>query len=247
MITSQTNPVEVMRTRQLLEPEIARLAALNATAQNIDEMRLCMAKSRVAETWRNYESWDNRLHRVIAEATQNKLLLALFDTLNSVRRVVVWGRLRHNKPKPDSGHHSFVEHEAIVEAIAERDMARAADSMRRSGIGSQEPSRRLRQQRLSARKLCASEKEYEDPNASMGHKTTLSELIKCVCYRELSRRNQGQSGHPIFDVRFRGQSGRVREGLNRSAISQHRKFAGVEILLSERLESTRIGHSRRPP
>lgn len=131
MITSQTNPVEVMRTRQLLEPEIARLAALNATAQNIDEMRLCMAKSRVAETWRNYESWDNRLHRVIAEATQNKLLLALFDTLNSVRRVVVWGRLRHNKPKPDSGHHSFVEHEAIVEAIAERDMSRAADSMRR--------------------------------------------------------------------------------------------------------------------
>ena len=131
MITSQTNPVEVMRTRQLLEPEIARLAALNATAQNIDEMRLCMAKSRVAETWRNYESWDNRLHRVIAKATQIKLLLALFDTLNSVRRVVVWGRLRHNKSKPDSGHHSFVEHEAIVEAIAERDMARAADSMRR--------------------------------------------------------------------------------------------------------------------
>lgn len=130
-ITNQTNPVEVMRTRQLIEPEIARLAALNATAQNIEEMRLCMAKSRAAETWRQYESWDNRLHRAIAKATQNKLLLALFDTLNSVRRAVVWGRLRHNKPKPDPDHHSFVEHEAIVEAIAERDMPRAAASMRR--------------------------------------------------------------------------------------------------------------------
>lgn len=131
VITSRTNPLEVMRTRQLIEPEIARLAALNATAADVAEMRLCMAKSRAAASWRHYESWDNRLHRVIAESTQNKLLLALFDTLNSVRRAVVWGRLRHNKPKPDPDHHSFAEHEALVAAIEERDMTRAAEAMRR--------------------------------------------------------------------------------------------------------------------
>ncbi len=130
-ITGRTNPLEVMRTRQLIEPEIARLAALNATARDIEEMRLCMAKSRAADTWRHYESWDNRLHRVIAESTQNKLLLALFDTLNSVRRAVAWGRLRHNQPRPDPDHHSFAEHEAVVGAIAERDMERAARAMRR--------------------------------------------------------------------------------------------------------------------
>ena len=130
-ITGRTNPVEVMRTRQLIEPEIARLAALNATGRDVEEMRLCMAKSRAAESWRQYESWDNRLHRVIAESTQNNLLLALFDTLNSVRRAVVWGRLRSNKLKPDPNHHSFAEHEALVEAIAERDMERAAENMRR--------------------------------------------------------------------------------------------------------------------
>lgn len=129
-ITTRTNPVEVMRTRQLIEPEIARLAALSATAADIDEMRLCMAKSRAAGTWRVYESWDNRLHRVIAESTQNKLLLALFDTLNSVRRAVAWGRLRHNTTKPDPDHHSFAEHEALVDAISERDMDRAAVCMR---------------------------------------------------------------------------------------------------------------------
>ncbi len=59
------------------------------------------------------------------------MLLALFDTLNSVRRAVVWGRLRSNKLKPDPDHHSFAEHEALVEAIAERDMERAAENMRR--------------------------------------------------------------------------------------------------------------------
>jgi DNA-binding FadR family transcriptional regulator len=127
----RTNPAEVMRTRLLIEPEVARLAALNATPAQIAEMRSCMARSRAAATWRQYESWDNRLHRTIAEATQNALLVSLLDTLGAVRRAVAWGRLRVNKVKPDPDHHSFAEHEEIVAAIAERDRDRAAGAMRR--------------------------------------------------------------------------------------------------------------------
>ena len=130
-ITRRTNPAEVMKTRLLLEPEVARLAALNATPEQIAEMRTCLKKSREAGSWRQYEGWDNRLHRVIAEATQNNLLLSLLDTLNAVRRTVAWGRLRVNPVKPDADHHSFAEHDGIVEAIANRDMSRAAAVMRR--------------------------------------------------------------------------------------------------------------------
>jgi DNA-binding FadR family transcriptional regulator len=130
-ITRRTNPAEVMRTRLLLEPEVARLAALNATPAQIAEMGVCLKKSREAGSWRQYEGWDNRLHRVIAEATQNNLLLALLDTLNAVRRAVAWGRRRANPVRPDPDHHSFAEHEAIVAAIADRDMGRAAACMRR--------------------------------------------------------------------------------------------------------------------
>lgn len=129
-ITRRTNPAEVMRTRLVLEPEVARMAALNATSAHIAEMRLCMLRTRAAQTWRQYEAWDNRLHRVIAEATQNSLLLALLDTLNAVRRAVVWGRLRVDKVKPAPNHHSFDDHEAIVAAIEDRDMNRAAAAMR---------------------------------------------------------------------------------------------------------------------
>ena len=130
-ITKRTNPAEVMRTRLLIEPVVARLAALSATSEQIAEMRQCLRKSRAATSWRQYENWDNRLHRVIAESTQNTLLLALLDTLNAVRRAVAWGRLRHNKVKPDPDHHSFVEHDALVDAIEDRDMDRAAKCMRR--------------------------------------------------------------------------------------------------------------------
>lgn len=130
-ITRRTNPTEVMRTRLLLEPEVTRVAALMATSGQIAEMRTCLAKMKTAQTWRQYEAWDNRLHRVIAESTQNSLMLALLDTLNAVRRAVVWGRLRANKVKPDPDHHSFAEHESIVNAIENRDMERAAAAMRR--------------------------------------------------------------------------------------------------------------------
>lgn len=129
-VADRCSPSEVMRARLLIEPELAREAALAASSADIEEMRMCLSGSRAAQTWRQYETWDNRLHRAIAVATRNPLLLTLFDTLNGVRRTVVWGRLRPDIPKPPAGHHSFAEHEAIVAAIAERDMASSAAAMR---------------------------------------------------------------------------------------------------------------------
>ena len=130
-IAALANPREVMQARLLIEPLIAREAALNATAGDIAEMRQCIAASREALTWRQYENSDNRLHRTVAEAAHNTVLLALFDTLNAVRRAVVWGRLRYEINRPPADHHSFKEHEALVRAIEERDMDGAAQSMLR--------------------------------------------------------------------------------------------------------------------
>jgi DNA-binding FadR family transcriptional regulator len=129
-IAARTSPAEVIRTRLIVEPEIAREAALNATTDEIAAMHRLMKNSRVAQTWRQYENLDNRLHRQIAEATHNLVVLMLFDALNVVRRTVVWGRLRvaHNRPPHD--HHSFAEHERIVQATAERDREGAARAMR---------------------------------------------------------------------------------------------------------------------
>src|SRR3546814_11106019 len=81
-----------------------------------------MFASRHAQTWRQYENSDNRLHRTVAEAAHNTVLLALFDTLNAVRRAVVWGRLRDQIDRPPPDHHSFKEHELLVRAIAVSDM-----------------------------------------------------------------------------------------------------------------------------
>jgi DNA-binding FadR family transcriptional regulator len=129
-LSKQTNPSEVMRARLLIEPAIAREAALNATAADIEEMRVCLRQARQAATWRQYENCDNRFHRSVAQAARNSLLLGLFDSLNAVRRAVVWGRLREDAKAPSLDHHSFQEHERIVTAIEARDLEGAGRAMR---------------------------------------------------------------------------------------------------------------------
>jgi DNA-binding FadR family transcriptional regulator len=129
-ISARTNPAEVMEARLAIEPELARLAALNATPADLDEMVHCMRQSRAAREWRIYETWDTRLHRTIAQATGNALLLSMFDGLNAVRRAVAWGRLRTYDLTPAVDHHSFAEHAAIVAAIEDRDRSAAALRMR---------------------------------------------------------------------------------------------------------------------
>jgi DNA-binding FadR family transcriptional regulator len=129
-IAGRANPADLMRARLILEPEIAREAALHATLGDIASMRRSLAQTRAAATWRQYENIDNLLHRQIAQASGNTVLLGLFDALNAIRRAVVWGRLRTEPSKPPADHHSFAEHERIVDAIADRDLAAAANAMR---------------------------------------------------------------------------------------------------------------------
>lgn len=128
-IDRMTNPSEVMRTRLLIEPVIAREAALNATPLHIEALETCIARTHAATSWRQYETADNELHRLITVATNNRLLLALFDALNAVRRAVVWGMLRTGDQKPPADHHSFREHDMIVASIARRDLEGASRAM----------------------------------------------------------------------------------------------------------------------
>jgi DNA-binding FadR family transcriptional regulator len=130
-VAGRSNPAEVMRARLLVEPLLAGEAALHATGEAIAEMRLCLTGARRAESWRQYENWDNRLHRAVAEGADNLVLLALFDSLNAIRRTVVWGRLRISPERPPADHHSFADHEEIVAAIEHRDVGAASRAMRR--------------------------------------------------------------------------------------------------------------------
>lgn len=128
-LSSITSAVQIMEARLAVEPELARLAAVHGVSSDFTELRLCNRRCREAKSWGMYESWDNRFHYAIAAASKNKLLMTLFETLNAVRRSLVWQTLRTDTtPPPD--HVSFAEHDAVCEAITRHDTAGAAEHMR---------------------------------------------------------------------------------------------------------------------
>ena len=123
------SPEQVLVSRAAIEPPLAQLAAIHGSNADLDEIANCAERCRAAEDWRSYEAWDNNLHDAIARATRNKLLIYLFETLNVVRRSIVWDQHRQTIG-PTADHISFMEHDAIIEAITNRDGEQAAAAMR---------------------------------------------------------------------------------------------------------------------
>lgn len=122
-------PEEVVESRIAMEPALAQLAAIYGAKKDLEEIAVCADRCRKAVDWRSYEAWDNNLHDAIARATRNKLLIYLFETLNVVRRSILWDQHR-TTVGPAEDHISFKEHDAIIAAITARDGEQAALAMR---------------------------------------------------------------------------------------------------------------------
>ncbi|WP_395541178.1 FadR/GntR family transcriptional regulator [Neotabrizicola sp. sgz301269] len=127
----QLTPFRMMRARLAIEPAIAREAAVNASGETLQKMQVAIARAKAAESWAEYEVQDDLFHRAVAEASDNLLLLALFNQLNEVRRAVAWGSVTRESPRPSPDHSSFAEHDAIAAAISSRDAGAAYEAMRR--------------------------------------------------------------------------------------------------------------------
>jgi DNA-binding FadR family transcriptional regulator len=131
----QLTPFRMIRARLAIEPAIAREAAVNASGETLTRMQRAIDRAKAATTWNEYEIQDDLFHRAVAEASDNLLLLSLFDQLNEVRRAVAWGAVSRESAHPSPDHSSFAEHDAIAAAIAGRDPHAAYEAMRRH-IGS---------------------------------------------------------------------------------------------------------------
>ncbi|MEL6233372.1 MAG: FadR/GntR family transcriptional regulator [Pseudomonadota bacterium] len=129
-IAEYTSPPEAMEARLLVEPELARLAALRATTAQINDLKRLSAAMRSAKTWAQYQEFDYGFHDKVAEASGNGLLVEVERLINAVRRSVVWGHLSLAETGPPGDYRSFAEHDAIVSAITARDRPGAATAMR---------------------------------------------------------------------------------------------------------------------
>ena len=73
---------------------------MNASSEALSRINLAKERAQNAPTWDEYEAQDDLMHRQIATATDNLLLLSLFDQLNQVRRAVAWGTVVRTSVRP---------------------------------------------------------------------------------------------------------------------------------------------------
>ena len=129
-LASRTNPLEVMNVRLEIEPILARLAALYSSNGDVERLFHLVQKTASSSDADAYELWDSALHRAIAEAAGNSLLLAIFDLVDRIRQDMNWQALRERARSKDKLSVQVEQHRQIVTAIAQREAHAAEQAMR---------------------------------------------------------------------------------------------------------------------
>jgi DNA-binding FadR family transcriptional regulator len=127
---ADTSPAEIMQVRLLIEPPVSALAARVATQADLDHIGHFLDRGGRSEEFGEFETWDTHLHRAIAQAAHNGLLMNMFDVMNTARALPVWGSLKRRTSTPERRRAYHEQHTAIVAALTERDPEHAEAVMR---------------------------------------------------------------------------------------------------------------------
>lgn len=126
-----TSPAQVIEARLVLEPHLVELAVGNATTADLRHIIECWRRGGEATSLGDFDRWDRALHRAIAEATHNGLIIRAFELIDRARDTAEWGTLKTSRhlARPERRAVVHREHEAVVLALRERDGARVRKAM----------------------------------------------------------------------------------------------------------------------
>jgi len=119
-----------MDARLEIEPALARLAAMRATNGDIERLLRLAERTASSSDADGRELWDSALHRTIAEAAGNSLLLAVFDMIDRIRQDTTWRLLRERARSGERQQIYVEQHRRVIAAIAQREAHAAEQTMR---------------------------------------------------------------------------------------------------------------------
>lgn len=124
------SPSDVMELRLLVEPQLAELIVLRATARDIAALEECLHESEAARSHGEFEKWDEALHRTLAQCTKNNGVLALMDSVNTQRNQPAWINLKKQTLTRGARQTYERQHREIVDAVKKRDRKLTQESIR---------------------------------------------------------------------------------------------------------------------
>jgi len=125
-IAELTSPLELIEVRLGIEPNMVRLAVLNATARDIERLAGTMGRMEASSAdSENFTLWDEEFHQLIAEATRNPLMVWVYRQINAVRTHRQWSAMKDKVLTPERIAEYNRQHAALYEAIRTRDIEAA--------------------------------------------------------------------------------------------------------------------------
>ncbi|HEY9053783.1 MAG TPA: FadR/GntR family transcriptional regulator [Rectinemataceae bacterium] len=140
--------INLMEMRLLIEPPIAGQAALRRTEEDVVRMKTCISHLAGVQNQPDAGAstgaqWDSTLHMLVVEAAKNPLLIRLYEGMYSTMQNYI-SISRFKLLALESWPSRILsEHTALVNAIADRDVAGAVEAQRRHLSGALEKLRDL--------------------------------------------------------------------------------------------------------
>ncbi len=124
-------PFENLEARQLIEPQIAAIAAQRASDTMLAQLSesLAMMRREHAEG-READASDHRFHMILAEATGNGALVSISDSLwRAQSESGIWQEIHSHMRMEDYRPRWLKDHEEIFEAVRAKSARKASSAM----------------------------------------------------------------------------------------------------------------------
>ena len=116
--------MDLADVRIMLEPAIAEMAALNATAAEIKELdEICTLIEQLIQNGENYTEADIAFHTCVAQCSKNMVVEQLIPIIDTA--VLMFVNVTHKELTQET----IMTHRGVVDAIAERDPVGARTAM----------------------------------------------------------------------------------------------------------------------
>lgn len=130
-IARSTSPLELIDTRFALEPQIVRLAVLNATERALAKAERALdVMERSEDDPDAFAVGDETFHLALSECTRNAMLVWITERVSEVRNNAEWARMRQLTLSRAMIRRYNAQHREVFESVRRRDAEQAAQAMR---------------------------------------------------------------------------------------------------------------------
>ncbi len=130
-INASISPLQLIEARFAIEPYVTRLAAINATQNDLENMEVILNRLEACGDDKDvFTLLDGEFHEHLARCSRNPLLLEFFQKINRIRSHDQWRAMKEAVLTPSQIKTYNEQHRCIFDALSQRNVGAAVDCIR---------------------------------------------------------------------------------------------------------------------